>query len=464
MSSFFFLFRSIHPPVRSLDQRTMAPDWPRLPPAYSYPAPTRAADGPSAAKLSLDLRDCPAAAQEETFRAALALTLAAHAGEPTFAFGVGERQVQGELGDAETVATLLGRVRLDEPGLGDVRIVLEFGQPNSSRRTTALHLAVDLSSPPSAFATLSFDPAVVTALEATWFLSHLSTAFDGISSCSAEMAIATIPLVSAAEQTTIASLSRSPAPPAAYPPSCTTLASFFLHSASLTPLATALQFDSTALTYAQLEHLARRFAAHLVRDAHVQPGRIVPVCVTKSIEMIVAMLGILLAGCGYLNLEPSFPDARKEGILRELRDTDLWSGVAVLMAGSGEEATWSGLKDGEAPLVRTVDVSAVVRPLLASLDSLEVDATPLPTPAPENPAYLIYTSGSTGAPKGIVVEHRNVAAFLRNYRGVFGRAPGERVLQFPSYSFDVSVMNIWDTFAVSLSSSAELPYLVLRSF
>ena len=103
------------------------------------------------------------------------------------------------------------------------------------------------------------------------------------------------------------------------------------------------------------------------------------------------------------------------------------------------------------PLVRTIDISAFVQPYLAALDTVHADHplsdTPLPTPSPSDPAYLIYTSGSTGAPKGIVVEHGNVAAFLRNYRGVFGRAPGERVLQFPSYSFDVSVMNIWDTFA-----------------
>ncbi|KAK4690569.1 hypothetical protein P7C70_g9548, partial [Phenoliferia sp. Uapishka_3] len=174
--------------------------------------------------------------------------------------------------------------------------------------------------------------------------------------------------------------------------------------------------------------------------------------------MIVAMIAVGMVGCGYLNLEPSFPAARKESILRELRTSDeLWSGVAILKSGfgEGEEGLWNSWKyeSGER-LIEVVDIGKFLAPLLEALgvDTLVRDypiptSPPLPKPEESGPAYLIYTSGSTGNPKGIVVEHRNVCAFLRNYRGVFGRQVGERVLGFPSYSFDVSVMNIWDTFA-----------------
>lgn len=432
----------------------MVPDYPRLPPSYSAPE-----------LLSATQHRHPhlraTIASPRALRAALALTSAAHAGEDVFGSDVGFWKPQGELRPEESVGDLLELAQRE--ATADTRIELEYLKGDKSRteiprQSSPLRVVAEEVASGDLSISLSFDPSVVEPLEAEWFLSHLTTSFNYIFSAPLTSPISAIPLVADSELRTIATLSKSPSPPDAYPPSCITLPSFFLHAVTITPSAPALQFDDIVLTFAQLRHLGQFFASHLT-SLGVQPGSVVPLCAPKSVEMVVGMLGILLAGCGYLNLEPAFPAGRKEHIVRELRETALWSGVGVIMGGSGEEEVWSSWKEtGHArTLVQRVDIAKVLRPLLASLDSLERDfplpERPLPTPRPCDPAYLIYTSGSTGTPKGIVVEHRNVAAFLRNYRGVFGRAPGERVLQFPSSSFDVMVMNIWDTFAVRLFSS-----------
>lgn len=450
------LLRSLFLP-NHLSQRTAAmavPDYPRLPPSYSHSA---AADTPSvSAQVAVTSSTFPLPL---ALRAALALAVAKHAAEDVFAVGVAGGRVEGVLG--ETVGELMEQVdEVKGESAGAVRVVLEDvveGSAPEGKPSTPLHLVAEHPDPNTLSLTLSFDLSLLPTLEATWFLSHVVSSLTALLQSSPSTLLSSISLFSPTELTTISSLSNSPPPPSAYPEHCTTLPSFFLHTASLTPNAPALQFDTTVLSYAQLLHLATFFAHDLV-ERGVQRGQIVPLCVDKSIEMIISMLGILLAGCGYLNLEPKFPSARKEGIVRELEGEGLGAGVAVVQ--SGEKEVWGSWSEGKEGLLILVDPSEILAPLLERLDTLETDfplpAIDLPVSKPTDPAYLIYTSGSTGAPKGIIVEHRNVAGFLRNYRGVFGRAPGERVLQFASYAFDVSVMNIWDTFSVASSSSPHL--------
>lgn len=152
------------------------------------------------------------------------------------------------------------------------------------------------------------------------------------------------------------------------------------------------------------------------------------------------MLGILLAGGGYLCLEPSLPSARQEGIIDQISNAGgLLSIVGVVQ--EDNKKIWSTWKKFD----NLIDPIDFFRPLLAS--SLSSPTFELPILDPQDIAYIVFTSGSSGTPKGVVISHSNVSAFLVNYRGVFGRALGERILQFPSYSFDVSVMNIWDTLA-----------------
>lgn len=230
-------------------------------------------------------------------------------------------------------------------------------------------------------------------------------------------------------------------------PSCSSLPDFFLRTAARLPHTVALQFDRLSISYRQLLHLSQFLALRI----EGKRGRTIPICVDKSIEMIVTMLAVTLSGSSFLNLEPKFPNARKEGILIELKEKGLLNTTAVVQSGEMEE--WNRWN-----LVETIlNPSEILKPLLDSLYSdssadlviqFPISEHSLAIALPSDPAYLIFTSGSSGAPKGIIIDHLNVASFLRNYHGVFGRAVGERILQFPSYSFDVSVMNIFDTFAV----------------
>ena len=137
------------------------------------------------------------------------------------------------------------------------------------------------------------------------------------------------------------------------------------------------------------------------------------------------MLAITLAGFGYLALEPSWPEERKKVILRELRKERLLAGVGIVQASDeGEEekkwSEWRTTEGGEETLLDTVvEPNAVLAEMLrGNLETLEKDF-PLerewvePKVNEDGIAYVIYTSGTTGVPKGIVVQHRNVAAFLR---------------------------------------------------
>ncbi|GAA5912014.1 hypothetical protein JCM8208_006459 [Rhodotorula glutinis] len=490
------------------------PDYPRLPTNYvldeahldivhlSSPAPP-----PSSNRIPLDL----------AVRAAAALALAAHAGEDRFALALAKGAVvQGELDLAASLDRLVGQVEVghdagqaahegaDAPRLVVVAAQGDEGGP-AARPPAPLqvdYVLVD-GGERLAFA-LTCDRSVVPLVEAQWFLQHVQTAAVGtLAASDLDRPLSSIALAPPHELETLERYSSCPSTihePDAYPPSVNTLASFFLHAAEQHPHDPALDFlpspsepdhpGALQLSYAQLSHLAHFLAAHLLlssspSSASTRNGALVlPIVVDKSPAMVVSLLAAALAGYGYLALEPAFPVARKEGICAELAEKGMLAPCALVQGVDSERARWERMareRDGEQPLFfeAVIDPAEVLAPVLDFLvahDSPSADelARRFPVPSVEGAggwpvveegdlAYVIYTSGTTGKPKGIMVEQRNVAAFLRNYRGVFGRARGERVLQFPSYSFDVSVMNIWDTFAVSRRSFHFLVMTALRS-
>ncbi|KPV72864.1 uncharacterized protein RHOBADRAFT_55536 [Rhodotorula graminis WP1] len=479
------------------------PDYPRLPTSYtldrarldtihlSSPAP------PPSRDRDLDL--------DRAVRAAAALALAAHAGEDRFAFAVtGGAIVQGELDLAASLDRLLAQVEVghdDDSALegADAPRLAVFAQGEgrgpAARPPAPLQLEHALVDDGKRLAfVLTSDTSVVPRLEAQWFLEHVHTAALDILTADHDRPLSSVALAPPHEAQALERYSSCPSTihePDAYPPSVNTLASFFLHAAQRHPDDPALHFipspsepdraGALRLSYAQLSHLAHFLAAHLLLSspyptstgAAPRNGALVlPIVVDKSPAMVVSLLAASLAGYGYLALEPSFPAARKEGICAELADKGMLASAALVQGTDGERARWERMtRDGDSssakPLFRAVvDPAELLAPLLdfaaahesSSAAAGDELARRFPVPSVEGVggwplveeddlAYVIYTSGTTGKPKGIMVEQRNVAAFLRNYRGVFGRARGERVLQFPSYSFDVSVMNIWDTFA-----------------
>ncbi|HEX8620257.1 MAG TPA: amino acid adenylation domain-containing protein, partial [Thermoanaerobaculia bacterium] len=188
-----------------------------------------------------------------------------------------------------------------------------------------------------------------------------------------------------------------------------TLADAFERQVEQTPDAQALVFETTRLTYRQLNEAANRLAHHL-RKRGAGPEAIVALTFERSAEMVIAILATLKAGAAYLPLDPSYPAER----------------LAFMRADSGS----------------TIALDA------QSLAATDLDAYPAHAPEraalqPEHLAYLIYTSGSTGRPKGVAVTHANACASALARAELYG--PAERFLLVPSFAFDSSVAVLFGT-------------------
>ncbi len=192
----------------------------------------------------------------------------------------------------------------------------------------------------------------------------------------------------------------------------------FAERARISPDATALEWDGGRFTYDELHRRVDVFVARL-RGLGVGPEVVVGLELARSPEMIVALLGVLRAGGAYLPLDPAYPETRRAFMKED-------SGAAVVL-------TNTDLKD-------TKDLKDESFSSLQSFSSFEV-------PQEANPACVIYTSGSTGQPKGVVVDHRSLAAYTAGAVDAFGLGPGDRVLQFASISFDTSGEEIYPALA-----------------
>ncbi|MBV9773817.1 MAG: amino acid adenylation domain-containing protein, partial [Gemmatimonadetes bacterium] len=200
----------------------------------------------------------------------------------------------------------------------------------------------------------------------------------------------------------------------------------FAEQAARTPHAPAVQSGEEVLRYAELDARSNRLAHHL-RSLGVGPDTRVGVCLRRTPELIVALLGVLKAGGAYVPLDPAYPAERIAYLLED-------AAVPVLLT--------------EAALLARLPTSAA-ETVCVDRDAPRITACPREAPAagvsPENLAYVIYTSGSTGRPKGVGVEHRNVAALLGWLSGQIGSEERSAVLASTSMSFDVSVAECFDT-------------------
>jgi len=193
-----------------------------------------------------------------------------------------------------------------------------------------------------------------------------------------------------------------------------------------TPEEPAVLAGETVLTYAELNRKANQVARYLMSRGVSCETR-VGVCVERSPEMIVALIGVLKSGAAYLPLDPATPPQRMEYMLAD-------SHADVLI-------TQDGLRD------RFTELGATMICLDADWDviSQESDEDPVPVAGGENAAYVIYTSGSTGQPKGVVVPHRGLVNHAVSTALVLGLSVGERVMQFLSISFDAAAEEVFPT-------------------
>jgi amino acid adenylation domain-containing protein len=236
-----------------------------------------------------------------------------------------------------------------------------------------------------------------------------------------------------------------------------TLVSILERQALETPDRIALQYHDQLITYEKFNQLANAFANKLL-SIGIKKGDLVAVFLNRSVEMIVAVAGILKAGGVYVPFEPSLPDARVMKILDSLKlnrlVTDSSHHDRVLSFESNLLTQFHCIT----PF--THDVSNK-RPAVNyfSLEAPgEIVENPMQGTVPQDYAYVIHTSGSSGMPKGVLVKHQPVVNVLEWVNRSFSVGKDDKLLFVASYAFDLSV---YDIFGI-LSSGGSL-YIVPNS-
>ncbi len=190
-----------------------------------------------------------------------------------------------------------------------------------------------------------------------------------------------------------------------------------------TPEAAAIAFQDQKLTYRDLDIRSNKLAGYL-RHYGIGPDVLVGICVDRSLEMLVGLLGILKAGGAYVPLDCNYPKERLKFMLDDCRSPILIT-VSTLLP---------SLPDNRPPTV-CLDTD------WPGIDRL-ANTKPSAAVTAENLAYVNYTSGSTGLPKGVLITHRSVARLLFGVEYV-RMASSQKFLQLSTLSFDASTFEIW---------------------
>ncbi|MEH1970996.1 non-ribosomal peptide synthase/polyketide synthase [Nostoc sp.] len=191
-----------------------------------------------------------------------------------------------------------------------------------------------------------------------------------------------------------------------------------------TPDAVAVVFEEKQLTYAQLNSRANQLA-HYLQTLGVKADALVGICVERSLEMVVGLLGILKAGGAYLPLDPEYPTERLHFILRDAQVQVLLTQHSLIEKLPANQATQVFL-DTDA---QAISLSSQENLITASKAS--------------NLAYVIYTSGSTGQPKGVLVTHHALLNLVFWHQRTFEITALDKATQVASTAFDAAVWELW---------------------
>jgi amino acid adenylation domain-containing protein len=209
----------------------------------------------------------------------------------------------------------------------------------------------------------------------------------------------------------------------------------FEQSAERTPDATAVVFENERVTYGELNRRASQLARYLVKLG-VGPEVLVGICVERSLEMVVGLLGILKAGGAYVPVDPAFPSDRVAFMLEDAE-------VPVLLT---QEHLIATLPERQATVVRLdADWPEIARESSENLASRA---------KPDDLAYTMYTSGSTGKPKGVQIQHRALVNFLVSMSEKPGMTKQDHLLAVTTLSFDIAGLEIY--LPLTLGASVEI--------
>ena len=331
---------------------------------------------------------------------------------------VEELHVERSLSHGPVFQALLSMQGLPRPfELGGARAVPYPAESGTSKFDLSLVLQEEAS---TLFGYLEFSTELFEAATVERMRGHLRTLLEGVAAAPGER-VSALPLLAAAERRQL--LEEWNQVERTYPAE-RTLHALFAGQAGRAPEAVAVAYEGERLSYGELERRSNRLA-HRLRRLGVGPEARVGLCVERSPEMLVGILGILKAGGAYVPLDPAYPAERLAYVLDDC-------GAAVLVT---QEALLSALPGHG---IRTVCLDR---------DRAEIERESAEAPrdgaAPGSLAYVIYTSGSTGRPKGVMVTHANVVRLFAATRAWFGFGAEDAWTLFHSFAFDFSVWEIW---------------------
>ncbi|MDR7124893.1 amino acid adenylation domain-containing protein [Pseudotabrizicola sp. 4114] len=267
---------------------------------------------------------------------------------------------------------------------------------------------------------LEHDPAAVSEAKARAMLGHLAEVLASLAKAGTTTPLTQLTMLPRPEEAALLALAR---PERRLPQVDPCVSLRFSERVFEQPEADALKMvgQPERMNYSMLEARIGSLAGRLVQ-AGAGPGQIVAICLPRGPEFVVAILAVLRVGAAFLPLDPGYPDP----VLRHMLSD---SGAGLMLAQCGQ------------------DVPPDVR-LMTPEPELGTAAAPYPDllpPDPDRLAYVIYTSGSTGVPKGVRVPMRALSAHASAIIAAFGLTADDRVLQFASLSFDVSIEEIIPT-------------------
>ncbi|QWH04179.1 amino acid adenylation domain-containing protein (plasmid) [Bacillus mycoides] len=228
-----------------------------------------------------------------------------------------------------------------------------------------------------------------------------------------------------------------------FPPQVT-IHELFEQQAMIYPNSIAVTYEKGKITYRELNERANQLA-HYLQKKGVGPDTLVGLCVERSLEMIVGILGILKAGGAYVPLDPTYPEQRLQYILED-------AGIQLFVTQESlKELKW--LPENIKSICLDRDRDEIGQ---------ESKTLPFSDVSSQNLAYVIYTSGSTGNPKGVMIEHHNVIRLFKSTDCWYQFNEKDTWTLFHSYAFDFSVWEIWGALLYG-GKLVVVPYWISRS-
>jgi surfactin family lipopeptide synthetase A len=308
-----------------------------------------------------------------------------------------------------------------EPPMPSLNCGWTMSQLDIQTDTAKLDLTLELDERPEGIiGRFEYNTDLFEASTISRMIGNFQTLLEGIVA-DPDKRLWELPLLTVAQQQQLVALNNTKAD---YPlEAC--IHQLFEAQVERTPDAVAVVFENEQLTYRELNRRANQLAHHL-QKLGVQPEMLVGICVERSLEMVVGLLGILKAGGAYLPLDPSYPQERLAFMLEDAQVSVLLT-QQKLLAGLPEYKGHRFCLDTEWEVL-----------------AQESEEKPVSNVTTDNLAYTIYTSGSTGKPKGVLVTHQNLV-HSTSARISYYSEPVTSFLLLSSFAFDSSIAGIFWT-------------------